>query len=93
MKSTELLDSQLPGSENIVNGKINWRGWVLYPNDLPEHVRSILDTMAEFTELTPDIKGEDDLEKFDVFTRLASAKGLITKEEYEDIQGWKYKSV
>lgn len=81
------------GKENIVDGKINWRGWVYYPNDLPDHVKFLLDRMAESTELAPDIRGSDDLEKFDCFKRLALSKGLITNEEWGEIERSKHKAV
>lgn len=78
--------------ETIVGGKINWRGWVPYPKEFPEETQSLLDKMAEFTELAPEIHGSDDLEKFDIWTRIAYAKGLIKKEEYQDIQGKKWRT-
>ncbi|HEY9584373.1 MAG TPA: hypothetical protein VJI33_02230 [Candidatus Paceibacterota bacterium] len=81
-----------PTVETILDGKINWRGWVPYPKGFSDDRQSLLDKVAEFTELAPEIHGSDDLEKFDVFTRIALSKGLINKEEYLDIQRSKHKA-
>ena len=43
-----------------------------------------------FTDLAKEITGSDDLEKFDSFTRIAMTKGLITREEYLDIENSKH---
>lgn len=70
------------GLDYINNGKINWRDWVPYPDNLPADIISLIDHVAVFTELAGEIKGDDKLEKFDHLTWLAFNKGLINKEEY-----------
>ena len=78
---------------DIVDGKINWRVWVPKPERLPDDVKTLLDRMAEFIELASDIKGGDDLEKFDNFKKLALSRGLITREEWFDVERSKHSAV
>ncbi|MES2088353.1 MAG: hypothetical protein V4467_05200 [Patescibacteria group bacterium] len=81
-----------PEQEYIVDGKIDWRTWVPYPEGFPEATRSLLDEVSKFTDLAKDITGSDDLEKFDRFTRIAMVRGLINKDEWLDIQMSKHRA-
>lgn len=83
--------------EYITDGKINWRAWVPYPEGFSKEMQALLDEASTFTELAMSINRTDgiifdNLERFDRFTRIAMDKGLITKQEYLDIQGAKHKA-
>jgi hypothetical protein len=75
-------------SPRIVHGKINWRRYVPYPQNLSEDSQKLLDEVAGFTELQEEIDrcGYDSLGKYGYFVRLAQDRGLLTKEEAREIE-------
>jgi hypothetical protein len=90
MKSPEFRQ---PITETIVDGKINWREWVLYPDGFTENTAKLIDKIAEFTKLAEFIHGTDKLEMFDTFISAAHRTGLINRDEWLAIEGEKHNAV
>lgn len=92
----ELGREQTSGNHNVtflilekkIDGKINWRRWVNYPETLSEKSAALLDEVSGVVEMDSYIekfKG-DGLSKFSNFIHTAFALGLITQQEHSEIE-------
>lgn len=82
-------------TRKFIDGKINWRGWLLRPNGFSPKNRALLDEIVSFPEFVDRIdKCEgDSLDKFDLLMRLAFHAGIINNEERKSIEGEKNRTV
>lgn len=75
-------------NQKFINGKINWRRWLPYPENFKEENKALLDEVSTFREFDDAISESDNdsLGKFTMFVRLARQKGLINDEEKRRIE-------
>lgn len=75
-----------------VNGRINWRRWIPYPESISSEAEQLLDELAGFSELKKivDSVSGDSLHKFYVFFTTGKTLGLITAEEERVIDSQRY---
>lgn len=76
----------------FVNQKINWRRFLPRPENFSEENIKILDEIATFLELNDflrEVKG-DSLHKFSRLVSKAKQEGLITEEEFKNIESQYY---
>lgn len=74
--------------KKFVDGKINWRRWLPYPEHFSVENLALLDEAAIFTELQEILDGVvgDSLSRFTAFVRVANGKGLINDKEKRKIE-------
>jgi hypothetical protein len=76
----------------FVDGKINWRRFIPYPEKFSEDNKKLLDTISTFVELNDflrEFRG-DSLHKFTRLVLKAKVEGLITENEYKNIEAEYY---
>lgn len=75
-------------NQKFIDGKINWRRWLPYPENFKEEDKALLDEVSSFREFDDLISESDNdsLGKFTMFVRLARQKGLINDEEKRRIE-------
>lgn len=75
-------------NQKFIDGKINWRRWLPYPENFKEEDKALLDEVSTFREFDDLISESDNdsLGKFTMFVRLARQKGLINDEEKRRIE-------
>jgi hypothetical protein len=82
-------------AHKFIDGKINWRGWLLRPSGFSPKNRALLDEIASFPEFVDRIEKceGDSLDKFDLLMRLAFHAGIINNEERNSISSEKNRTV
>jgi len=72
----------------IIDGKLNWRSFIPYPEKLSQESIEILDSISDLDLIISKVESVqgDSLSKFTKYVQIAFNEGLITKQEKKDIE-------
>lgn len=78
-----------------IDGKINWRRWVHYPDAISQEAKTILDKIVAFSDgvaLFAEQNGSDSYDKFCRLYEEAYKRGIIVKEERDCVNRELYRA-
>jgi len=76
-----------------IDGALNWRSWIMYPDVLTQHNQKLLDNIVNLSDdvaLRAEKKGIDSMDKLWSLLDLAVKDGLITQEESREVEDQAY---
>lgn len=75
-------------NQKLIDGKINWRRWIPFPENFSAENQALLDEIASFPEIEVRVEelGGDSLSRFSSLVKVAFNRGLINEEEKDAIE-------